>query len=452
MHPLLARRVVFPLQERLKGKNTYEVLAALENSQWSSGHELEALQFNRLKQHIDLAYRDVPYYRQALDELGLMPDRIKDWADFRRFPFLTREIVRDQFDRLVSQRGLRGVQKMSTGGSTGSPVAILVDAVRNTFIDAARLRAHRWFDADMGVREIVLWGSPIEITRQDYLRLVRDRLLNSWLLSAFNLGEQKLAEYVEVIVRYRPVKMYGYASALYLLARYFQRTGRKAPESLKVVFATAEPLFDFQRQTIEQVFGIKVAVEYGARDAGLMANECPQGGLHIPVEGMIVEIDRPDSSGLGEVVVTNLFSRAMPIIRYRTGDMARWGFQPCGCGRGLPLLQAVEGRQTDFIITPDQRVIHALAVIYILRESPDIQKFQVIQETVDSLTVKVVPKRDLPRPAREKIIRGLQQAVGVLMKIDVVVAADIPITASGKFRYVISRVAASHLDLSKPFP
>lgn len=446
MHPLISRDIVFRLQEWVKGKNTYASLHELEKSQWLSQEQLLELQFVRLRSHLDYAYQHVAYYRALLDEHDARPDRIKDLGDYRRIPFLTRDTLRDQFARMCSSAPPRGVQRMSTGGSTGSPVAFLVDAVRNTFIDAVRLRTHRWFGADMGCREIVLWGSPIEVARQDYVRLARDRLLNSRLLSAFNLGPEKLDEYSTFIYRYRPVKMYGYASALYLLAEFVRQNKKPVPNSLKVIFATAEPLFDFQRATIEQAFGVKVSTEYGARDAGLMANECPRGGFHIPVEGMIVEIEGADSTGLGEVVVTNLFSRAMPIIRYRTGDMAQLSSECCSCGRGLPLLRKVEGRQTDFLVTPDGRVIHALAVIYVLRDCPDIEKFQVVQESLRQITASVVPRRALSASVKQGLISGLQKAVGPGIDIHLDSVSEIPTTASGKFRYVISKVAAPHLN------
>lgn len=444
--PVFVQRAIFPLQELIKGKNTYAVLHELEDSQWFSKEQLAELQFSRLKAHLEYAYRHVPYYRDLFDQHDSRPERIKDLSDFRRIPFLTRDLLREQFDSLGSCAPVRGVQRMSTGGSSGSPVAILVDAVRNTFVDAVRLRTHRWFGADMGVREVVLWGSPIEITRQDYVRLLRDRLLNSWLLSAFNLGPDKLEEYSNFILRYQPVKMYGYASALYLLANFIKENKKAVPDSLKVVFATAEPLFDFQREVIEKTFGAKVSTEYGARDAGLMANECPQGGYHMPVEGMIVEIEGTDSSGMGEVVVTNLFSRAMPIIRYRTGDMAQLSGTSCSCGRGLPLLKKVEGRQTDFLITPDNRVIHALAVIYILRDCPEIEKFQVVQESLRHIVASVVPRQDLTASVKAKLMSGLQKAVGPGINIELLSVSEIPTSASGKFRYVISKVAASHLN------
>ena len=441
MHPFFARRVVFPLQERIKGKGTHAVLKELERSQWLSTNRVQELQFDRLKSHLEFAYQHVPYYRRLLDDHETQPDRIRDFTDFRRIPFLTRESLRNHFESLQATAPIRGVQKLSTGGSTGSPVTVLVDPVRNSFVDAARLRSHRWFDAEMGVREIVLWGSPIEITRQDYIRSLRDRLLNSRLLSAFNMGETDLAKYSDIIVRYRPVKMYGYASALYLLARYFQDAKQRPPQSLKVIFATAEPLFDFQRKTIEEVFGAKVAVEYGARDAGLMANECPNGGLHVPAEGMVVEIDRSGKDAAGEIVVTSLFSRAMPIIRYRTGDVGELETESCSCGRGLPLLKKVEGRQTDFLVAADGRLLHALSIIYILREMDVVREFQVVQETRDRIVVRVVAEASFSKGDESSIVRKVRQLLGDNVDVIVDMVAEIPRLPSGKFRYVTSHVA-----------
>ncbi len=121
---------------------------------------------------------------------------------------------------------------------------------------AARHRAHRWFGAEPGAREIVLWGSPIELGRQSRIRSLRDWLLNSRLLSAFDLGEAALARYTSSIDQYRPEVMYGYASAFYVLARYLERVGWRRRFPLKAIFTTAETLLDFQRQTIES--GVRV--------------------------------------------------------------------------------------------------------------------------------------------------------------------------------------------------
>ena len=444
MYPTIVRSVWFPLQEFAKGKNTLALLAGLEKSQWFSSKELESLQLERLRKLLSFACLEIPYYRDLFQTNGIVPDRIRSLADLARIPPLDKEIVRKNFDTLQPRRLPRGTQKMSTGGSTGSPVTVLVDRERAAFTDAARMRAHRWHHAAMGEREIVLWGSPIELGGQGFIKDLRDRLINSRLLSAFDMSESRMTEYGGFITRYRPVKMYGYASALYLLAAFLKSTDWQAPGSLKVIYATAEPMFDFQKQVVQQVFQCPVAVEYGARDAGLMANECPQGGLHVPVEGMVIEIDA--SSGTGEVIATNLFSSAMPIIRYRTGDVAELDSVPCPCGRGLPRLKQVEGRQTDFLVTPSGKIVHALAVIYAVREISSIQRFQVLQDESMRVVVRVMTTTGFSREDRQRLIAKITMALGQDVEITVDQVPQIPAAPSGKYRYVISQAAGARLN------
>ena len=451
MLPIIVNRLIFPAHEWLKGKPTHARLRELEKSQWLSGPALRERQFRALHAHLDFAYREVPYYGRLLDEHGLQPARIQSFEDFARIPYLTRDLLRRHLHDLQPRRRLRGVQRMSTGGSTGSPVTIMVDAERAAFTDATRLRAHRWFDVDMGAPEIVLWGSPIETGRQDLIRTVRDRLINSRLLSAFDLSEPALARYADILTRVRPRKLFGYASALYLLARYLQRHDRApGPDSLRVAFTTAEPLYDFQREAIRAAFGCPAAVEYGSRDAGLIANECPQGGLHIAAEGILVETlptgPAAEAQPRGEIVVTNAHSFAMPIIRYRTGDVGTLVEDACRCGRGLPCLGTVEGRRTDFLVTPEGRVMHALAAIYILREIAGLREFQLIQERVDLVRITLVPDQGFASETQARVAASLQRLLGGAVAIEVVIAPEIPRAASGKHRYVISKVADRHLE------
>ena len=447
MNQTLVNRVIFPLHERLKGKTTHAKLAELERTQWLTPTALRALQLQRLQRHLEWAYREVPYYRRLLDEHGLPPQRIQSFDDFARIPPLTKDILRARLADLQPRTRLRGVQRLSTGGSTGAPVTVLVDRERSAFTDAARLRAHRWFGADMGAREVVLWGSPIELGRQDRLRSARDWLLNSRLLSAFDLGEAALARYAAVVRAYRPQKLYGYASALALLAGYLTRTGGlPAADAPQAVFTTAEPLYDFQRAAIGAAFHCPVATEYGCRDGGLVALECPAGGLHIAAEGMHVEVGpSPAGEDGGELVLTNLESYALPIIRYRSGDVGALDPSPCSCGRGLPRLARVEGRRTDFLVTPSGKLMHALAVIYVLREIPGLREFQVVQEALDHVRVRVVPTGELAASARADIAARVGRLFEGGARVEVEPVESVA-SSSGKHRYVVSRVADAHVS------
>jgi phenylacetate-CoA ligase len=449
MYPRLVSRMIFPLHERLKRKPTYARLRELERTQWLSPAALRELQFRRLKQHLEFAYREVPYYQRVLAEHDLHPARIASFADFARLPSLTRDDIRRHADDLQPRTRIPGTQALSTGGSTGAPVTVMTDRAKASFGDAARLRAHRWFEVDVGAPEVVLWGSPLELSRQDVIRNIRDWLVSSTFLSAFDLGEAALARYARTLEEKRPAKIFGYASAVYLLARYLRRTGWSGRGDWpRVIFVTAEPLYPFQRSLIESVFGARVAVEYGARDAGLIANECPDGGLHVNAEGILVEIggaaDGATGAG-GEVIVTNLDSWAMPIIRYRTGDIAEAGEEACRCGRGLPLLGPVQGRVTDFLVAPDGRVMHALAAIYVMREIAPVKEFQIIQEDLDRLHVRVVPEADYSRDTGAAIVEGFRGLFGPDISVAIDLVGAIECAPSGKFRYVISRVADEYL-------
>jgi phenylacetate-CoA ligase len=446
MNDSLVRHVLFPLHERLKRKPTFRWLAELERTQWMSPEQVAEYQFARLRRLVEFAYEHVPYYRTTLDEHGVPPQRLQSPLDLRDFPFLTRELIRARFDDLRAHANLPHVHRRSSGGSTGSPVTVLVDMNRMGLVEAGRLRAQRWFGVEPGTREIILWGSPIEVTRQDRIRKFRDWCFNSRLLSAFDMGEKALARHLAAIYRHRPVKIYGYASSLYLLAGYMEQQHALPPPKLKAVFTTAEPLFDFQRKTIEAALDCPVGIEYGCRDGGLVALECPEGGLHILAEGMVVEILDPDADGRGEIVLTNLESHAFPIIRYRTGDIGSLDLSPCHCGRGLPKLRGVEGRRTDFLVTPSGRVLHALSAIYILRELPAIREFKIVQEAIDRLIIHLVLRQPLG-PAEEASMHAQFAAVfGSDMHVEIVRADTLPRSASGKFRYVESRVAQAVLE------
>jgi len=450
MRRALVGRVLLPVHEWLKGKPTFPRLAELERSQWWTPGRLADHQLARLRHLLEWAHTHVPYYRAAMDAAGVRPADVQAPGDLARLPYLTRELIQTRFDDLRARAALRGVHRRSSGGSTGTPVTVLVDMGRMGMQEAARLRAHRWFGLEPGAREIVLWGSPIEITRQDRVRGVRDRLLNSRLLSAFDMGDAALDGHVAAIRRFRPAKLYGYASALHLLAAHVERRGGPPPAGLRAVFTTAEPLFDFQREVIERALGCPAAVEYGCRDGGLVALQCPQGGLHVNAEGMVVEIADPDDEGRGEIVLTNLDSLAFPIVRYRTGDIGSLEPGACACGRGLPRLRSVEGRRTDFLVTPGGRMLHALSAIYILRDSPAVREFRVVQETIDHLTVEIVPATpvrslQLSSPDGQALHAQFRALMGPGVEVEIRAVAEIPRTASGKFRYVESRVGQEEL-------
>lgn len=446
MNERLVSRYLFPLHERLKGKPTFQLLAELEASQWLSPRRLEEYRLRRLRRFLEFVHEHVPYCRALFDEHGLRPRSVHSFEDLAHLPFLTRDILQTRFDDLRARATLPGVHRRSSGGSTGTPVTVLVDMERMGMGEAGRLRAHRWYGVEPGTREIVLWGTPARTGALERVRQLRDRFLNTRVLSAFDMGDQGLRRHAATIQRVRPTQMFGYASAFHLVASHFQRERLDPPGGLKAVFTTAEPLFDFQRKTIEAALGCPVGVEYGCRDGGLVALECPSGGLHILAESMHVEILDPDADGRGEIVLTNLDSRAFPILRYRTGDIGALDPTPCPCGRSLPKLRGVEGRRTDFLVTPSGRVLHALSAIYVLRDSPSVREFRVVQDAPDHLLVEIVPSGAFGEAEQAALRAQFVPAFGSDLRVSFEAREEISRTAAGKFRYVESRIAPAVLE------
>jgi len=309
---------------------------------------------------------------------------------------------------------------------------------------AAKWRVTRWWGVDIGDRETVVWGSPIELGAQDRVRLLRDKLLRTQLLPAFEMSQPKLDGFVASIREQRPRMLFGYPSALTHIAQHAAKRGVAMDDlGIEVAFVTSERLYDEQRATIGRVFGCKVANGYGGRDAGFIAHECPQGGMHITAEDIVVEIvdaeGRPVPRGQsGEIVTTHLATRDFPFVRYRTGDVGALDETRCPCGRGLPLLRDLQGRTTDFVVAADGTVMHGLALIYVIRDLPGIQGFKVTQESLALTRVQLVADTAVHAAVTQTIVSGFKQRLGPDVKVVVEQVAAIAPERSGKFRYIVS--------------
>lgn len=448
LYTALVAGPLFRMQEGLKGHDTFRRLRELERSQWWDGPTLAAFQAARLKRFLIAIGSRVPYYRDLFRRAGFDPDSVRGPGDLTRLPMLTKADIRENRDRLVAE-GARGLSPNQTGGSTGEPLQFLVGTARVTSDVATRLRSMRWWGVDVGDPEIVLWGAPTEVTRQDRMRTIRDLLLRSTLLRAEQMTPQRMDAYLDTIERVRPVQIFSHASALAELARHAEERGRNvAGLGIHIAFLTAEQLYDHQRDRIQRVFGCRVANGYGARDAGFLASECPEGGIHLNIEDVVVEVvdDRgaPLPSGqAGQILVTHLETEEFPFVRYRTGDVAALHDAPCSCGRGLPLIGEIHGRADDLLLGLDGARVPGQAVVHLVRGQRNIKAFRIVQEARDRLTILVVKIEEFPPGAEAEIVRGVQARLGAGMQVAFVSVAEIPPEASGKYRTVVNKVGLS---------
>ena len=396
----LVSRLIFPLQERLKGHDSVARRRALERSQWWSADELERFRVARLRDFLVDVAAHVPYYRHLFTEIASTRPALKSLADLARIPLLDKPLIRANLQHLRSDDA-GALKRYNTGGSSGEPLIFYMGKDRISHDVAAKWRATRWWGVDIGDPEVVVWGSPIELGAQDRFRELRDRLLRTKLLPAFEMSAAKLDRFVAEIRAMRPRMVFGYPSALAHIARHAEAKGQRLDDlGIKVAFVTSERLYD--RPESANRADIRLRRRERLRRARRRVRRARVPGrrnAHFG-RGIVVEIVGPSGEVLpagesGEIVVTHLATREFPFIRYRTGDIGILRSRPCPCGRGLPMLDEIQGRSTDFVIAEDGTVMHGLALIYVLRDLPEIASFKIVQESRQQVRVQIVPAAPL---------------------------------------------------------
>lgn len=442
-------RSVYRAQEAALRRPTFAMLDALERTQWLTRAEVEHYQTLRLNALLLTAFEHSPWHAERIRAAGLervVRDGGVTLADLARLPAMDKRDARENMERIAWPGVPGGAFKYNTGGSSGQPLIFYYGRMRQASDAAGRMRARRWWGVEVGEREVYLWGAPVELNKTDRIKAIRDRLLNQLVLNAFEMSPSQMDRYVEAIRAFQPKCIYGYASSVALLAAHAEARGLNLRiPGLRVVCTTGEPLYPHQRELIGRVFGAPVANEFGSRDIGFTAHETPNGQMLLMSESIILEVlcadGRPAAPGeTGEAVMTGLCSEAQPFIRYRTGDMVKLSAEPCREGRGLHVIEEVLGRSTDFIVRADGTIMHALAVIYVLRAVEGVGEFKIVQRAVDNIEVQVVPGKDWSEDASPRITQGLQARLGTNVRVDVRVLDAIPAEASGKHRYVVSHV------------
>lgn len=442
MNAAMVRRLILPVHEALLGRNTLRYLRQLDASQWQPREALRALQEDKLRRLARHAYKNCPFHRNRFDAAGVDPNHVSV-ETLTRLPTLSKADIAANRRAMLAVGHRGAIIPYSTGGSTGCPLQFFIDRRRQASDQAARARSRRWFGIEPGERELYLWGSPMENSAQTRARAIRDRLTNHRLLNAFDMTPAAMTRYLDEIRRFDPVHLFGYPSSLARLARFAESTGRRmASPSLRAVFTSGEVLQPYDRQIIERQGHAPVADGYGSREGGFVAHQCPAGAYHVTMESHVVELldadDRPVADGAaGEIVLTLLDAYAMPFIRYRTGDRARRVDGRCACGRGLELIGGIEGRSTDMLRTTSGGYTHGLSVIYVLRESPHIAEFRVVQRSNLDLDVSIVPRGEFDAVTQTRIADDLRRRIGETIDVRFNQVDRLPPDPSGKFRYVV---------------
>ncbi len=430
-----------------------QLVKELDKSQWLSAKDLKELSYRRLRQQIVWAYDQTDYYRGLFDRIGFQPSSDWDLEDFRQIPLLTRADIRKQGRAMVARSiSRRELLPRHTSGTTSSPLLLVGHRDETVANWAHWTRFRGWCGFSVSEPRVSFNGRIFLRPSQDRPPFWRYNAAEQQLLvSSFHVSETSAASIVKRINDFKPVHIDGYVSSLFTMAKFIHESGARI-HSPRAMSTYSETMFPYQREMIEKAFGCRVHNQYGAGEAISWAAECPEGGFHIDEEYGLTEVIKPDGTPAGpgekgEIVATGYYCRAMPLIRYATSDLAIFKEGSCRCGRGSRLLAAVEGRVLDVIVTPSGRHIPptALTLLFDKAEVLNIRESQIVQTAVDQIVVRVVPHTSFSSQHEMGIISDLKRILGQEMEIRVQVVEKIPLTRTGKFRFVVREGPAAQL-------
>lgn len=413
-------------------------------NQWESRFMLQIKQDKALSRMIHFAVEEVPYYSRLFKSLNLTPDDIRTTSDLRLLPVLTKDIIRAQPGEFVpkSISHHKYVEQVSSG-STGTPFKFRMSDYALTV--ALLYRGWGYGGYNLGDPMIILAGAALAVNpKQTIKKAVQEVSRNTTLLSSFDLKDNILKKYADIVIRKKPRFIRGYPSSIFLLSKYIQDHHINVPQ-LKGVFTTAEKLYPTQRKTIGEAFDCPVYDTYGIYDGGIGAYECSaHNGMHIDTERAVLEVidedGNPKENGEGRIICTTLQNFAMPLIRYDSSDLGIISDRKCTCGRESFLLTEVIGRSMDMLIAPDGTKVHGALLGLFLQESKGVLQYQIVQDTLQHLTVHIIPEPTFDSNAIQKGINDLAKARGLGWDISLELVDKIGKTSSGKYRLVISHI------------
>ena len=433
------------------GGSAVAYLREHERFQTFGADEIRQRQHDLLASTLRHAHEHVPYYRRVLSERGVVDSGKVHLDRFTDVPVLEKATLREHFDELrADDADPSGLLLNTTGGSTGEPVRFLQDRATHEWKVATKLLFNAWAGIRPGARTLMLWGSEkdLALASRSAASRVGAWLRNEIAFNAFHMTEADMRAYTETHNAFRPEFVLAYAQSIYQWARFIEAAGLQVAPP-KAIMTSATNLEPDMRATIERVFGARVYDRYGSREVGDIACENGDGkGLVVAPRTQFVEVvdaaGRPVPPGeLGDVVVTLLTNRAMPLIRYRIGDAARMAPGPLG-DIAWPRLTEIAGRVTDIFYTADGEQIYGGYFTRMFYRMPSVAQFQIVQEAYDHMVLRIVPARhaseaDLDAELADATAK-MRQVMGPSCRIELERVDTIAPGPSGKRRYTISHV------------
>lgn len=411
---------------------------------YSNAEVLERQQLQRLRSFLGHCAQASAYYRElfgGFDVEHATPEMLRD------LPVLEKHGLREHLRDIATISRSKGIVSM-TGGTTGNSMTVFYRPEdmqeRFAFVDVFRQRAgYRLGDriAWATGKEIV---SRIDIRNGRYFRKdIKNRIV---FVSTFHLTDRTFDAYWKALVKLRPEYLLGFPSFFHELGSLALRRGLSL-SGIGAFFPTAETVLESHREVIQQAFGCKILDQYASSEGAPFILQCDQGRYHLqPHTGVFEVVDEAGQpSRSGELLVTSFSTRGTPLVRYRIGDSVTLSDdqEACLCGFGGRLVDRIEGRSSDYILTPSGAKISSVNLSNATKGTEGIELYQVEQRSRNEIVVRVVANSGFDSTQERGLIAALKERVGVEMLVSVQRVGSIERERSGKFRIVKSTVDAS---------
>lgn len=423
------------------GSGFHDFYQELNKTQWYRQDKLKELQEGRLKALLNHAYHNVPYYHKLFKNRNIQPEDVRAIEDLEKLPILTKEDIRNHFHELIAVNAKDfkyGFCK--TSGSTGTPLIFCLDQRCREIEYAAEWRQLSWAGIDFQDRIATFRGSLVYEHGKTEALWKFNALSKELDFNTFDLSESVLSKITRKLIGFDPRLIKGYPSVLERVSKFM--FSHKLGFSAKAIQTSSESAFESQREAIEEGFHCKMYDWYGESEYVATAGQCPEGNYHINAESGIMEFVRNGvnvaSGELGEILGTGFYNYSMPLIRYKVGDLGKYSDEKCVCGRELPLLQSLEGRVTDLIVTPDGKVVSGTSFEHywkhrISPHTPNIDYVHIVQISKRKLLIEMVKKELFSDVEMQTILRELRILLGSEIEIEFRNLDSIPVVRKSRF-------------------
>jgi phenylacetate-CoA ligase len=404
--------------------------------------DLVEYQDRRLRELIRYAYDFIPYYKELFDKNKINPDKIKSVKDLPNIPVLTKKIVRERFDSLVCDKKFfkKYFSRIyHTSGSTGTPLKIYHD--RYTDISKLIFYWSMWENAGYKIGERFAVASS-QLADVDKI-FNYEKLVNTLYFSLFKINQDNSLILLDELIRLKCKILRGYPTTIYNFLKFVESNKKIKKLSIKSVICVSESLLDFQRRYIESVLKVKVFNMYCQWEHVCLAMECEYGNMHHQMENGILEIlddknNAVEDGKLGEITATGFYNRTMPLIRYKMGDLAIKSKINCACNRAHDVMERIDGRIEDSVVTSDNRLVTGLSNAF--KYSNGFNFAQIVQNNKGSIDVRIVKNNNFSEKEMEILNKNLRSILGEEIKINFVFVSNIESSKNGKIRLVINNL------------